>query len=238
MLIKEEHFRNLYKKPIIIKNKEFAHEIARSLQIDSIWEDDLSGEELSQKMKSLEIDENINSVLAIPYIDHTAGMSFHVLTTATAGKYNVDIKRREDFSAMINSRKDKVNNSEFEYLENLNVNNDFDMQDYARSIEIANSYFVNEDIEELRFVEILDGFRNEDYPDDVRVLFFKEGLEIEQMWVRYENIIEVPLIEGTLLNTPFQDMGVSAGDKVRFFPYKQRDSEEFILICNLDSKGK
>lgn len=56
------------------------------------------------------------------------------------------------------------------------------------------------------------------------------------MWVRYENIIEVPIIEGTLLNSPFQDFGVSAGDKVKFFPYKIDEDSEEILICNLDSE--
>lgn len=235
MLIKQEHFRKLYKKPIIIKDKEFSHEIARSLQIDSVWEDDLSSEELGEKIKSIKVDEDINSILAIPYIDHAAGMSFHVLTTAILDNDTVNIIKREDFQAMINSRKDKVNNSEFEYLENLKVNEDFDMNHYKMSIEIANSYYVNEDIENLRFVEILDDSRNEDFPDDVKVIFYKEGLKLEQMWVRYEKVIEVPIIEGTLLNTPFQDFGVNEGDKVRFFPYKNKDGEEFILLCNLDS---
>lgn len=68
------------------------------------------------------------------------------------------------------------------------------------------------------------------------MLFFKEGLQIEKMWVRYENIIEVPIIEGKLLNEPYQDFGVSAGDKVRFFPYPPEDNKEYVLICNLYSK--
>ena len=234
MLIKDENFRNLYRKPILIKDKEFAHEIARSIQIDSIWEDGLSGEELGQKLKSMKIDENINSILAIAYIDHSAGMSFHVLTTAISDNGTADIIKRNDFQAMINCRKGQVNNFEFDYLENIDVNDDFSMDHYKRSVEIANSYFVSEDIEALRFLDMLDDSRHEDFPDDVEVLFFKEGLQAEKMWVRYEKVIEVPIIEGTLLNAPFQDFGVSEGDKVRFFPYAQKDSNEIILICNLD----
>ena len=236
MLIKDEHFRKLYKRPIIIKDKEFSHKIARSLVIDTVWDDDLSDEELKDRMESIEIEDTTNSILVIPYIDHTAGMSFHVLTTASINHDTVKIFKRDNFEAMINCRKDSVNNSEFEYLENLNVNEDFNLEDYSRSLEIVNSYFVNDDIEQLRFVGTLDSSRHEDFLDDVEVLFFKEGLQIEKMWVRYENIIEVPIIEGKLLNEPYQDFGVSAGDKVRFFPYQPEDNKEYVLICNLDSK--
>ena len=237
MQIQEEHFRNLYKQPIIVKDKKIAHEMARNLLIDTVWEDDLSGEELKQKLDAIVIDETLNSILVIPYIDHTAGISFHFLTTATVNGNNVNITKREDFSAMINIRKDdKINNLEFEYLKNLNVNPDFSLDQYERPIEIVNNYFVNDDVEQLRFVEQLDSSRHEDFPDDVEVLFYKEGLEIEKMWVRYENIVKVPIIEGTLLNMPYQDFGVSVGDKVKFFPYKFDDEDEYILICNLDSK--
>ena len=234
MIIKNEHFRNLYKKPIIIKNEEFSKEIARSLLLDSVLEDDLTSDELKEKFESIEVDEKINSTLAIPYIDHTAGMSFHILATAILDYDKVNIIKRDDFSIMINSRKDKVNNSEFEYLDNLQTNNDFDIKEYSRSIEIANSYFINDDVETLRFSEVLDNSRHEDFPDDVGVLFFKKDCQVEKMWVRYENIVEEPFIEGVLLNSPYQDFGIDVNDKVKFFPYKDDDGE-IILICNLDS---
>lgn len=236
MQIQEEHFRKLYKEPIIVKDQNIAHEMARNLLIDTVWDDDISGEELKERMDAIEIDESLNSILVIPYIDHTAGMSFHFLTTATVNGNNANITKREDFSAMINIRKDKVNDLEFEYLKNLNVNPDFNLDQYERPIEIANSYFVNDDVEQLRYVEELDASRHEDFPDDVGVLFYKEGLEVEKMWVRYENIVEVPLIEGKLLNMPYQEFGVDMGDIVKFFPYKFDDEDEYVLICNLDSK--
>lgn len=79
MLIGQEHFRKLYKTPIIVKDKQTSHEIARSLLIDTIWEDDLSGEELSEKIASIEIDDDINSLLVIAYIDHTQECHFTCL---------------------------------------------------------------------------------------------------------------------------------------------------------------
>lgn len=235
MKIRDEDFRKLYKNPIIIKDEEISRKMAKSLLIDSVFEDGLSGEEIKERIDAIEIDERINSLLVIPYIDHTAGMSFHVLTTSSIKNGNVEIFKRDDFTAMITSRKDNVNDCEFEYLENLKVNEDFSPDDYSQSVELINNYFVNDDVEQLRFVEILDSSRHEDFPDDVEVLFIKEGLQIEKMWVRYEKIIEVPLIEGKLLNDPFQDFGISAGDKVRFIPYVPDDSDDCVLLCNLDN---
>lgn len=235
MLINQENFRNLYKNPIIIKDKEFAQEIARSLKIDSIMDDDITDEELSSRFKSLEVDESINAVLSVPYVDHTTGMSFFVMALASIDDNNITIFKREDnFSIWINSRKDKVDNSEFEYLENLNSTDEFDMNDYSEVVKRLDSYSVNDDVESLRALDILDNSRNEDYPDDLLTIFFKEGYNPEGMWVRYENILEVPIIEGTLLNTPNQDLGVEAGDKVKIFPYKQKEKDEWIIICNLD----
>ena len=223
------------KKPIVIKDKQFAHETARSLQIDSIMEDDITGDEIKERLESMEIDENINSLLAIPYIDHTAGISFKILTTSTIDDDNVEIHKRDDpFLVLLTCRKDKVNDSEFEYLEKLNANEDFSIDDYKELIDSLKNYYVNDGVEALRFIDILDSSRHEDFPDDLEVLFFKEGLQIEKMWVRCENIGEETPIVATLLNTPFQDFGINEGDEINCFPYQPKDSDEWIVICDLN----
>ena len=234
MLIKDEHFRNYYKRPVVIYDNEFSHEIARTLKIDSIMADDPSGDEIQERLKSIEIDENINSIVAVPYINHTAGISFMILANSKADKSSIEIFKREDFSVMINCRKDKVDNCEFEYLDNLNVNRDFDPDDYSNLIESLENYRVNDDVELLRSLEILDNSREATFPDDIMVYFFKEGFDVEGMWVRYERIVEEPVIEGILLNTPNQDLGIKSGDKVKIFPYKPDEDEEVMVICNLD----
>lgn len=234
MLVKDENFRKLYKSHVIIRDEEFSRQIAQGLEIDSIWEDSLSDDEFKEKMESIEVDERINAVLAIGYIDHTAGLSFFILTTASLNGNDVTIFRREKFDTLSNVRKGKVNDFEFEYLENLNVNDDFDLEYYAEFSKIVDNYFVNDKVEMLRLVEILDGARNEDYPDDLEVLFIRQGLQIEQMWVRCEDMTEDQRIIGTLLNTPYQEFGIAAGDKVEFFPYKPEDSNEWVLICDLN----
>ena len=235
MLIKDEHYRNYYKRPIVIKNRKFAHETARSMQIDSIMEDGLTGDEIAERMQSLEIDEDINSVLAVPYIDHTAGISFLVLATSTADESSVEIHRPEDlFAVRIICRKDNVCDSEFEYLKNLNANDDFDLDQYKELIDSLSGYYVNNGVEALRFIDILDDSRHEDFPDDLEVFFVKDGLQLEKMWVRCEDIYEGNIISAKLLNTPFQDFGIAEGDEIRCFPYKPEGSDEWILICDLN----
>ena len=234
MLVKEEHYRNLYKTPVVIKNKKFSRQIAQSIQIDSIWEDGMSSEELKERMESMEIDERVNAILAIPYIDHERGISFFTLSTASLDGKNVEICKREDFSAMSIFRKGDVDESEFEYLENLHVNDDFDIKDFEDFSKIVDNYHVNDNVEALRFIDILDNAREPDYPDDLKTIFIKEGLQMEQMWVRAENLDDNQLIEATLLNTPLQDFGVEAGDRVKVFPYKMEDSDEWVVICDLN----
>ena len=236
MLIKEEHFRNLYKTPIIIENRKFAQQIAQSIEIDSVWEDDLSSDELKEKIESIPVDDKVNAILAIPYIDHERGMSFFTLSTAYLNAGNVTICRRDQFDAMSIFRKSDVNESEFEYLENLNANPEFNLKDYEEFSKIVDNYYVNEKVEALRFADILDSCRENDYPDDLKCIFIKEGLKMEQMWVRVENLDDDQLIEATLLNTPYQDFGVAQGDRVKVFPYKIEESDEWTILCDLNNK--
>lgn len=236
MLIKDEHFRNYYKKPIVIKDKQFAHEMARTLQIDSIMDDDPAEEEIRQRLASLEINEDINSLIVVPYIDHTAGISFMTMTTSTIDNDTIEIYRREDlFLVMANCRKDRVSDLEFEYLENLKTNEDFNLDDYSGLMNLVDNYRENDDVEMLRSLEILDTKRDDTFPDDVLVYFFKEGFNVEGMWVRYERFVEEHFIEGILLNTPNQDLGVKAGDRVKVFPYKPEEDAEWAIICDLNN---
>lgn len=235
MLIKDEDFRNLYKSYVIIKDDKFSRQIAQTLLINTILEDNPTDKDLKEKIDSIPIDGDINAIFAVPYIDHTAGMSFLVLSTASLNGKNVVIKKREKFDTLSNTRKESVNDFEFEYLENLNVNGDFDLEHYSEYAKIANSYFINENVEMLRFADILDNSRHENFPDDVEVLLIKKDLQIEKIWVRYEDLAEDKQIIATLLNEPFQDFEVHAGEKIKFFPYKDNDKDEWVLICDLNS---
>ena len=119
----------------------------------------------------------------------------------------------------------------------MNAADDFDLEYYKDFAEVVNHYSENEAIETLRSIKILDNSREKDYPDDIKVEFIKKGFKIEDMWVRYENIDEEGLIEGKLLNKPFQDLGIDAGDTVKVFPYRPNENEEWVLICDLNKKS-
>ena len=234
MLFKDEDFRKLYQSYVIIKDDEFAKRIAKTLQIDSIMEDGLTGEELGEKLNTIEVDERINAIFAKVYIDHTAGISLLILSTAHIEKDTVEIFKRENFDIFSNARMDSVADSEFEYLENLNVNEDFDLEYYSEFAQ-TDSYKVNEKVEMLRYVDILDDCRHEAFPDDYEVIFVKEDCNMEKMWVRCEGLTEDQMILGNLMNSPYQDLGVDAGDEVRFFPYHPEGEDEWILICDLNN---
>ena len=235
MLIKEEKFQNLYKSYIIIKNKKFSHQIGQSMQIDSVYADDLSSEDLKERISSIKIPDEINAIFAIAYVDHTRGLSFFTLSIASVNGKSVDIFKREDFSALSIFRKSEVNDCEFEYLENLDCNGEFDIKTYEEFAKIIDNYHVNDNVETLRQQDWMNKSRNADYPDDVIVQFIKKDFEVEGMWVRYEDIDEDGFIKGELLNTPYQDFGIKSGDTVEIFPY-ELDEETIILVCDLNKR--
>lgn len=235
MIIKDENFRNYYKRPILIKNKNFARQIAQTLQIDSIWEDRLTGDEMKEKIQSIEVDEKINAIFAIPYIDHEMGISFQTMSVAHLNGKDANICTRKKFDALSIFRKGDVNDSEFEYLSDLNTNDEFNFRDYEEFAKIVDHYHVNDKVEMLRFADILDASRHEDYPDDLETLFIKDGLKIEKMWVRCEDVAEDQQIIAELMNTPFQDFGIEEGNMVHVFPYRL-ESGEWVVICDLNKR--
>lgn len=231
MIIKDESFRKLYHKYIVIRADEFARQVGQGIQLDIAREKnpDMSTEEL---FKSIMIDESVNAILAIPYVDHEAGVSFMTIAIGTLDSENINIIKRESFASLSIFRRNDVRDMEFEYLENLNTNSDFDIGYYEEFSQMVYHYSQNEAIEALRSIEEIDHLRNEDWPDDVLVHFIKDGLKAEGMWVRYEDITEEGLIAGKLLNTPYQDFGVKAGDDVEAFLSK--NGEDIILVCDLN----
>lgn len=231
MIIKDESFRKLYHKYIVIRADEFARQVGQGIQLDIAREKnpDMSTEEL---FKSIMIDESVNAILAIPYVDHEAGVSFMTIAIGTLDSENINIIKRESFASLSIFRRNDVRDMEFEYLENLNTNSDFDIGYYEEFSQMVYHYSQNEAIEALRSIEEIDHLRNEDWSDDVLVHFIKDGLKAEGMWVRYEDINEEGLIAGKLLNTPYQDFGVKAGDDVEAFLTK--NGEDIILVCELN----
>lgn len=231
MLIREENFRELYGSYIIVKNKDIAQKVAKGFQIDSIMSDDISDEELEERFNSLDVPEDINSVFVVPYIDYQRGISFLTLTYAYYNEDTVNIyKRNDNFEVFSITRRESFENSEFiriDEISNVFTEDGFDLncfEEYANEhIEI---YDFDDDIKELRNLKSLDKFRNNEFPDDILVIFFKEGCEPEGMWVRYKKKVNDYFI-GELLNSPNQNLGVIMGDSINFI------IGEDMCFCNL-----
>lgn len=205
--------------------------------MDSIWDDDedLDGDELRDRIENYSIEEKVNSLLVLPYVDHTAGLSFQIVTSCLWEEDKVLLYEIEDsFQMMATCRWGNIKDVEFEYLENLKINTDFDLKKYtSRAMDIFKHYNENEKLLILRALPILDELRDQEFPDDILVIFFKEGFGAEGMWVRYEDYNEEHDIFGTLLNQPNQDLGINKGDKVKF-SFTKNQNDEIVCFCNLN----
>ena len=194
----------------------------------------LSDEEMLERIDNYDLGYDVNSILALPYVDHEAGLSFQMVAACLLKDDELLVYERGDsFKSITNSRYSAVKDFEFEYLENLMINADFDLDTHiSHAMEIFAHYNDDEKIFELRKSELLDDVRESEYPDDIFVGFFKKGFGGEGMWVRYEDV-EGTDFYGVLLNQPNQDLGVNRGDRVKFHLTKDKDDKVF-CFCDLD----
>lgn len=172
----------------------------------------------------IEIVSDSDGVIAYGYIDEQCGLSFHVFGAASV-KNGVELVRgSKDEKAMLLLRRGSVAECEFVGLDEIGVS----YPEYDSLIKMVRDNYdtENEAKEEMRRMDFLDGFRNDDYPDDVAVVIFSEGLQPEQVWMRCCDVTE-EMLYGTLLNEPNQDYGVHEWDRVGFVPIKR---EEGLLL--------
>ncbi len=191
--------------------------------------------ELFERIENYPIEEKINSLLVLPYVDHEAGLSFQTVAACLLEEDNLLVYEREDnFENLSNSRFGAVKDFEFEYLVNLMIPSDFDIEPFT-SCAMENFKFYNDDekILVLRALPLLDELRDREFPDDILVIFLKEGFGAEGMWVRYEDYDEEHDIIGRLLNQPNQDLGINVGDMIKFSFTKNKDGD-VVCFCNLD----
>ena len=172
----------------------------------------------------------------VPYIDYERGLSFLTLSYAYYDGDSVNIyKRNDDFSIFSITRRDAFENSQFlriDEIKNVYTEDGFNLNCFEDYVKRHMEHYVqNDDITELRNLKSLDKFRNDEYPDDILVIFFKKGCTPEGMWVRYEKK-ENEYIVGKLLNSPHQNLGVDMGDSVKF------SIEEDKCVCDLNKKRR
>lgn len=197
-------------------------------------DEDLDDDELYERINNYPLEEEVNSMILLPYVDHTAGLSFQIVATGMLEGKNLTVyERGDDFTTLTNCRYSSVKETEFEYLDNLNLSGDIDIESYKnQAMEIFRLYNDDEKLFKLRKLELLDEVREPEYPDDIFVGFFKKGFGGEGMWVRCEDFENTDFY-GILLNQPSQDIGVNEGDRVKFHLTRDEDDKIF-CFCDLD----
>ena len=108
------------------------------------------------------------------------------------------------------------------------------LKTYASRVDALKQYEPEEKLAKTRELDFLDGFRSPQYPDDVRVVFLKEGLKPEEVWIHMTHLGD-QVIWGELLNQPYQDYGVNRGDSIEFYI---RDTEDKKIVCVHDFDAK
>lgn len=220
MLFNEATFRNLLYTMIIVKSRKDAEYQEKLFNIDSI---DL--ENFEKEFESISVEKDVNAMLLFPYLDYTQGISFLLVTTGLIEDDKAILYNRPNFNTFQIIRKDTLKDKEFFYLKDLLINDDFDLEYYFNyAINQTETYRKNEDVEILRAFEEIDSCRNEDFPDDFLVYFFKEGLNPEGMWVRGIELKKDHIL-AELLNQPNQDFGINAGDIIKVIVYEDELGE-------------
>ena len=171
--------------------------------------------------------ETATDIVTYCYVDHTAGLTFEVLACArrdgngkievSEGNPSVSAKCRfgslTDCSLWV---------TDFPALQKA----------FATQIKRINrSYTPSEQLAQLRETTEMDPFRHPEYPDDILVMLFREGLQPEGCWVRCESF-DPHGFYGPLLNEPDADFGVHCGDTVAFVPTIVNGEVLCVCLCD------
>ena len=159
--------------------------------------------------------KDANSLLCYGYVDRSAGLTYQTVAAAmyVDGDYSV-VDTAQIISMKI--RADSVAKEDI-----IPISNKALFKQYAHIVDnIDEFYYTDPEVEKCRAIIEFDQFRHADFPDDIQVMFFKDGVQPEGIWVRTTKLIGCDngtfVLEGKMLNAPHADFGVTYGDTVIF----------------------
>lgn len=200
-LIGETDFRELFHKIVYVQSTE---EVRNGLE------------------KHIEICAEDDGFLAYGYIDNEAGFSFRILCSANIRNNVLNRGEFPKYDGYI-IRRGYLSGCSFLHIDEYEI----DTSDFDEYIsEINDCYKCNEQTEEMRNFTFLDPLRHPDYPDDIKVVLYQQGMGLEQVWVKCYAYTDKELF-GLLLNEPNQDFGIHYGSIIEFAPVKTEDG----LLC-------
>ena len=154
--------------------------------------------------------EGMDGFIAYGYVDNEKGLMFEICASAklTEDYLNVNPISIEHRILMDNKT---VVKAPFLVMNQTEI----DFTIFDQRVQRILQYFENDEIEQVRNIELMDGCRHIDFPDDVQVILVSETVAPELVWVRTLRIGD-HRIEGMLLNEPEGNFGVHQGDAIDF----------------------
>ena len=203
-LVSQLSFRDMYHRGCFFAMNDYLAELLEAAKIGADGADGADG------------------ALGYGYIDNEAGFTFEILASA---KREGDrfIPLPNDGTVSLKVRRGSAAHW------NIILHPDVDTTPFEETIRFINEgYFKNEGLEFFRGMDVIDELRHPDFPDDLRVLFMKEGQEgVEICWVRSMDVAGDHVI-GKPLNEPYKDFGVHEGDTIPFGIVK--DGEDYVCV--------
>lgn len=169
-----------------------------------------------------EFAETDTGIVAYGFIDDTAGLSFIPLGFACLADKSIKVRDIDEFLIIRSGAL-----TDYSYLSLSDL--DMDVSRFDDKIRFIRDSYDNQDREIIRGITELDKFRHEEYPDDLSVIMVREGLNPEQVWVRSNQITDQGIF-CELLNEPYKDYGVHAGEIIQVSVYQYDDGEMLIAM--------
>ena len=183
--------------------------------------------ELNDKLKEIIKDcpdaAKASHAVMYGYIDPEEGLMLEILGAGKQAPKYFYFKDPYE-GERITIKASDVDDVEFMFFPNLEPRF---QKKFAPRIEELKKYDASEKLEETRKLGFLDKLRSPQFPDDVKVVFIKDGLKPEEVWVHIIEPGDHEII-GTLLNQPYQDYGVNKGDRIGF---NVRETEKKEILC-------
>lgn len=211
MKYKEQGFRPLYKNFCIFK----LNDVIRAALADEKGIDEADG------------------VMVYGYVDKEAGNTLELVALTKKGegdKYSF-IKLTDESRFFV--RMSSLMNEEFEFVD---YGPSHLYLQFQSKIDRLTQYNPRSGVEKSRTFKFLDEFRYEKNFDDVKVVLYKPGLELEGVWAKIESLANGTIM-GTLLTDPKQDFGVKIGSPIAFVVNENKDKSK-TLVANLTPQKK
>ena len=129
----------------------------------------------------MDVPERCDSVFSYCYIDSEAGMTFDCLHPAVFD--TEEVVQRSAIEHVYKIRAGYYRNNESP-MKIIHGSEKVLTPVFAEYVQFIDTNYSNEDIEGVRELVNLDGLREPDFPDDIKTIIYKEGMEPEQVWVR------------------------------------------------------